>query len=170
MALFLVTGGLKSPAVGHLLTRGLGSLVPIPLDLLEAIVARLLGDVDVSGVVGSKVYSDFARGPVPPYLLIVDVSDKSEYESIDNADEITTLNRLMIQVSCFHTGKKTCKDMAKFVAAALNDAPLVFEDGDLLYLRLDSNKAIPEPTPGPGTATSIYHRALTFEAISEGTL
>jgi len=150
--------------------------LPLPTDLLAAVADWLESDDDVVMALGHdaeddpRIFSDEARGCELPYLVIVDVSDVPSYESLDSDSSIPITQRAQVQVSVFANGKTESKTLAKLVRNSLNDAPLVFDEGVLLYLRLDSDRGIPEPRPGPGSQVTVYHRALTFSAIVESTM
>jgi len=140
---FLVTHGLGSRFV---VTRGLGGWAPNPYHtLVEALVAWVLQQLPTSFPGG--VWTDVApQGSVFPYLILVEVANS-------HRDSDTSYGRIIdgqIQASIFGTGRVATRTLGRTLYTAVNNAPLLFQEGQLMYLRLESRMTARDPERSPG--------------------
>ena len=170
-AMPIITRGL---GFGGLLTRGLGipsqgSEPEVPYDLVDAVVARLQ-----AALVATGPLTWLGTGLAPPetdlpYAEIGEPEDEAEYQSEGEDGWAPYDDRTTIPISIFAPTAKGAKDLANLVEKSLNDAPLTFLAGELLYLRraARANPALdPDPAPDGGDCWSV---PMTFMAITSKT-
>lgn len=126
---------------------------PIPDDLVDAVVARIRARLVLAGSL-----TWFGTGPAPsgagsarpgPDLPYAQLGEPDEDDSwwTTSADQLATGH---LAVSCYAATKKAARLAGDRVAAALNDAPLAFSAGVLVYLRQSARTATLDPDPAPG--------------------
>lgn len=135
-------------------------------DLIAAVVAQLQNNSPCATAFGDspstpKFQSIQAFKAVLPYVRVLELPTSDMFQSAGQDGSPNYFEHGQLQVDVFATGESSARSLGKLVAAALNDAPLTFDDGKLLELRITSSFFAPEPDPGPGTAI-VYHRVLTF--------
>jgi hypothetical protein len=141
---------------------------PTAPDLVAAVVARVraydggavaaaLGE-DTGTAGGTKVWAGEAMGsPNLPWLRVTEAGEAPSYTT---GDAYTA--RGMLQVSVFHSGRKAARDVGRLVKAALNRAPLAFDDGRVMTILAGPEHWPPSPDVGPGQP-AVHHYAVTFD-------
>jgi len=147
-------------------------VVPTPThpDLVAAVVARLrewsggaiataLGEA--TGV--KKIWSDEVMGsPQLPWVRVTEIGEPTAVEAPESDGQSHYYgNGGQLQVSVFAAEKVQARDLRRSIIAALNDAPLVFDDGVLLGFWLHNGSYPPVKDPGVGVPTT-YHAFATF--------
>ena len=141
---------------------------PIPPDLIAACIAWLRQQPQIVSAFGDsattpKFVSDILpRSLGPPYLVFYEPHEDEEYETID-ARGPSTIAEGVFHVDLVGTGKFAVRQLAEQVAAALNDAPLTFLDGVLVYLRRSVRHYPTFRTAGPSANVVEFKRILEFE-------
>ncbi len=146
----------------------------MPADLAEAIAARLKADGGLAAALagGGGVWAGQAPNvDLLPYVVIVEPSDEeADYETVGDDGKIPYDDESEVQVSCFAAASKSAaKAIGTLVQQCLDDAPLTFDDGDLLELRRVGRHTELDPDPGPGNV-DVWMHVLRFRAIVARTL
>lgn len=141
---------------------------PLPDDLVDAIVALVQ-----STMVSTGQLTWFGSGEAPgwdeatlPYARILEFAEDAEYQSEDEAGSSPYDDRASIPIAVYASTAAAAKSLGKILSNALTDAPLAFDDGELLYLRRvsKSNPSIdPDDAPDGGDCWSVN---LIFPAIT----
>ena len=146
-----------------------GSGAPLPPDLVAAIIAWLrqqqaivaaFGDSATTPKFGSDLVS---TKTAPPYLTFFEPDEDESYESADFTGLPSSLTDGTLGCDLVGTGKLQVRQLAEQVAAVVNDAPLTFQDGVLVYLRRTTRKFPTFTETGPGTNVLIYKRYMEFD-------
>lgn len=162
-----------------LLFRGLGAartlltwgLVPgvviLPADLAEALLAHLEADAALLARLPGGIWGDEAPADTPlPYAVLVEVAEVAEYEGPKGSGRVPYADRAAIQVGIFDSSRSAARGLGNLVEAAVNDAPLEFEGGDLLWLRRSDRRMQKDPELGPG-GVDVWQRILVFDALTQ---
>jgi hypothetical protein len=145
-----------------------GIAVPPP-DLVAAAIAWLQAQPAVASAFGStatalKFGSDLAiRNTPPPYVEFFEPTEDESYETKDGTGLPSSLTDGTLGMELVGTGKLAVRLLAELVASTLNDAPLVFQDGVLIYLRRSTRKYPTFRESGPGANVVIFKRHLEFD-------
>lgn len=162
------------PAKGSLVTRGmgaksavsrglsLGSLTPTYPDLVAAVVARLRdwdGGAIATALGGTKkIWSDEAMGsPELPWVRVTEIGETPSYMT-----GLPYTANGMLQVSLFCPQKKLGRDTGRLIMAALDLAPLEFDDGRAMNFLHGRSFWVPTENVGVGVPTT-YHYAIQFD-------
>ena len=111
-----------------------------------------------------KFSSDLApTKTAPPWLEFFEPEEDESYESEDYTGLPSSLCDGTLGCELVGTGKLQVRLLAEQVAAVVNDAPLTFADGVLVYLRRTARKYPTFREAGPGTNVVLYKRYLSFD-------
>jgi hypothetical protein len=110
-----------------------------------------------------------ATGVQLPYARVLELPADEQFESADGAGVVHYYEAGELQLDVFAASESSARSLGKLAAAALNDAPLLFADGQLLELRQSRAFFAPEPDAGPGAAV-VYHRVVLFRYRVQRTL
>lgn len=147
----------------------------IASDFIAAVVAQLQQTGSVASAFGDTTTTPKFQGTVAfrpaalPFARLIEVGEESLFQSIGSDGATVHLDRGELQVDVFATSEASARSLGRLVAAALNDAPIVFADGTLLELRQSRSFFVPEPDPGPGAAV-VYHRVVLFTYLIQRSL
>jgi hypothetical protein len=152
----------------------------VPPDLVAACIAWLrlhpaivaaFGDTAAAQKFGSDLHQ---RDTDPPYLSFMEPDEDEGYETVDASGLPSSLctGTLALEVcgGGGSRGKLYVRQLAELVVKALNDAPLTFQDGNLVYLRRNRRKFPVFKEPGPQGNVQIYKRILEFDYHIERTV
>jgi hypothetical protein len=150
--------------------RGLAKFPPIPVDLLEAVIAWLNADTNVMAAVTAVAGDEAAVDTGFPYLVCIDVDGPTDYQSQTADGSIPYDDHASIQVTIVGVGKESVRSLTRVVDKSLNDAPLVFTAGTLNWFR---RKTKPhdelDPDRGPNGA-DVWRRILIYDALIASTI
>jgi hypothetical protein len=141
----------------------------LPPDLVAACIAWLRQQPAIvtafsDSATTPKFGSDISpRDTNPPWLDFFEPDEEEGYESVDYTGQPSSLCDGTLGIELVGTGKLAVRLLADQVAAVLNDAPLVFQDGVLVYLRRTKRKYPSFREAGPGTNVVLYKRYLEFD-------
>jgi hypothetical protein len=150
----------------------------VPPDLVAACIAWLrlqpaiVAAMGESAAIGAtpaiiKFYSDIAsRSIEPPYLGFFEPTEEESYESADGTGLTSTLTEGLLAfelVGSQAMGKLGTRQLAEQISAALNDAPLTFQDGVLVYLRRSMRRFPTFRESGPGSSVVVWKRVCEFD-------
>jgi hypothetical protein len=145
---------------------------PTPPDLIAACIAWLRLNAPIVAAFGDaaateKFGSDIeARGTAPPYLVFYEPEEDEGYETADYTGSPSSLadGTFFVEVVGPQTlGKLGTRQLAEQVVASLNDAPLTFLDGVLVYLRRSGRKYPTFRASGPGSNIVLWKRIIEFQ-------
>ncbi|MDR3582572.1 MAG: hypothetical protein P4L67_04835 [Candidatus Pacebacteria bacterium] len=147
-----------------------------PWDLIAACIAWLrtkpaivaaFGDVK-GAPTGEKFVSDVELPKTdPPYVVFSEPREFEDYESRSSRGAHGSIINGVFLIEVVATEKLLARQMADAVAASLQDAPLVFSDGVLLYLRRTERQFPKFKATGPGGNVTLYKRIIEFEYFIE---
>jgi hypothetical protein len=106
--------------------------------------------------------------PRLPWLRVEEVGETQGYEAPESDGLSHYYGQGVLQISVFHAGLKAARDIRRQVIAALNDAPLAFDDGALMLLAV-ANPSMPVLSEVGPAAAVIYHAIATFNYIVDRT-
>lgn len=147
--------------------RVLAVPVVLPETLIDAVILRLNDRV---GSLASWIGTGEAPPGTPPvsvlpWVRVVEVNE----DRIGSSSADDYIDKGTLQVSVFAAGKSLARSTSKAFAAALNDAPLVFEDGRLLELRQGGRPiVVQDPVDGAG-GEDIWQEARTYRYVLQST-
>ena len=132
----------------------------------SATLVAILGD----SVTTEKIFSDVGeRNVTLPYLCFSEPEEVEGYETPGPNDHGSSLAEGMFVLEVYNVTKISARTLAEQIARRLNDAPLVFDDGELVYLRRIDRKYPTQTTLAPGTQIVQYKRVLEFSYKIERT-
>jgi len=143
-----------------------------PPDLVAACIAWLRLQPAIVAAMGEvlgaeKFFSDVAaRSVAPPYLAFFEPDEVEGYETVDYTGLNSTLTDGTLAfelVGSQALGKLGTRQLAEAIVAVLNDAPLTFIDGTLVYLRRSERRYPTFRESGPGTNVVIWKRVCEFD-------
>lgn len=119
---------------------------------------------DTTALATTKFWADLARPGVNlPWAVYEEV--EGEVTSMTAAAGVTcSLETGTIRFVVVAQGKKAARDLGRTITRALNDAPLVFADGVLMYLRARKPSFAPVGSLAPGNPNA-YARVVVFETM-----
>ena len=126
--------------------------------LQEAVFARLLGDTELTDLVGDAIYDALPKGKVPPIYVALGPED---VRARGDATGGGAWHRFSISVVTEVAGFRAAKAAAAAISDCLVDAPLVLGRGRLVSLIFERARARRE---GKGDVRRID---LTFRARVE---
>jgi hypothetical protein len=139
-------------------------------DLMAAVVARLRASPSVvaafaentASAATTKFWADAARqGVVLPWAVYEEIEGDIQYMT-QAAGTSNTIETGAIRFVIVSAGKKAARDLGRLVSGTLDDAPLVFDDGILMYLRAKKPFFVPVADIAPENPTA-YARVVVFE-------
>lgn len=153
-----------------------GNMVEKPWDLIAACIAWLRQQPTIvaafGDVKGSKTSQKFVSDvelpkTSPPFVVFNEPIEVESYETADGSGMRGSKVDGLFEIHVYATGKLDSRQKADTVAASLQDAPLQFTDGVLLYLRRTERKFPSFRSPGPDDDVALYHRIVEFHYIIE---
>jgi hypothetical protein len=125
-------------------------------DFRSAVVAWLLADSAIVSAFGStaampKIWGDWAgptstgTSPIEPYAVTIVPQDHESYETgtnqggVDIPPDTSSVIEGMLVIAVFAEGRVAADALAVQVGDALQDAPLEWNNGGLMYLRRTSH-------------------------------
>lgn len=136
------------------------------LRALPSIVAAF-GDAPANKI--NKFTSDDApRETGYPYAVFYEPEEVESFETTDGT-AISSLIAGVYRIEVFSNRKITARRLSETIADRLNDAPLVFTNGVLIYLRRSVRQYPTLEVPGTGPDVAVYKRMIEFEYQFERT-
>lgn len=123
---------------------------PLPDDLLDAVYARITANLVATGAL-TWFGTSAAQGKVQgrtlqlPYAKVGEPDEDDSYWTTDG-DGLADGH---LEIAAYAATKKAARVLGDSIAASLQDAPLAFKAGILIYLRQTSRAAELDPDPGP---------------------
>lgn len=147
-----------------------------PVDLFEAVIARIKADATCAGLLTGGVSSaepatSQATGTpavdMKPFAIVTEVGSSRDYMA-KNFDA-SFIEDGSLQVSVFARTRAFAVAGGNAVAAALNDAPLTFTGGVLMYLRQTNRYASRDTSLGVGGA-AVWQEIREFRYLFSGSV
>jgi hypothetical protein len=147
-----------------------------PWDLIAACIAWLRDDPrivaefgdDADSATGLKFVSDVEPpGANEPYVVFDEPMEVESYESRDQSNRRSSLVQGVFHLTVFDSEKLAVRKKADMVAASLQDAPLAFVDGVLVYLRRTERRFPIVTAPGVVSNVTAYKRVVEFTYMIE---
>jgi hypothetical protein len=142
-----------------------------PWDLIAACIAWLRKDARIVAEFGDAKGSETSQkfvsdvelpGTNLPYAVFSEPIEIDGYETRDQTGAVPVFAEGVFHLTVFDSEKLRVRQRADMLSASLTDAPLVFTDGVLIYLRR-IEKIFPSVTAsGPGASTTMFKRVLEF--------
>lgn len=141
-------------------------------NLLDAMVGWLRSTPAVVAAFGddpSSLETD-KFGPIPlrkadlPWAAYADVGGEVQYMTSNDTIETGGLQFVVVA-----NGKDIAESLVRLLVKTLNDAPLVFMSGRLMYLRAGSPSAVPVGDLAPN-CPNAYAYAVTMNSMVQGTV
>ena len=104
----------------------------------------------------------------PPYAVFYEPEEVEGFETT-NGTAMSSLIVGVYRIEVFSTGKKHTRILSENLADRLNDAPLLFTNGTLIYLRRTQRRYPTIEVPGTGSNIAMFKRMLEFEYQFERT-
>ena len=136
---------------------------PPPWDLFDAAIAWLRATPAVTTLATGGLHAGYA-GPGPKVMPYVEVYEPNESDSFDSAGQVA---RGSLQLNVYAGSRPELRALSAALMAALQDAPLVFVSGTLLYLRPAGRSFQKETDPAPG-GVACYQEVRMFTYIVDG--
>ncbi len=141
-----------------------GAVAGTPDDFFEALVAYLLADAGLMAALpGGVSADDGVVGDVLPYAVLSE-------QGFDTLNESATstpngIDTGQVQVMIFAEGKALARSLRRRAVAAIQDVPLAFATGTLIYLR-DAGPlpATKDPDLGPN-GVDVWVETLVFDVV-----
>ena len=127
------------------------------LALQKAVVAALLADGAVGGLIADRIYDAPPRDAVFPYLTI----GQTTAADWSTATEAGREHRLTLHVWSRQRGKRQCYQIMEAIEAALHDAALGLDGHALVNLRFEFADT------GRDRDGITYHGVVRFRAVTE---
>jgi hypothetical protein len=102
-----------------------------------------------------------------PYAVFDEPMEVEHYESRDGSNRYSSLVEGAFHLTVYDAEKLAVRKRADMVAASLQDAPLVFTDGELLYLRRSERRFPTATVPPAGGGATLYKRIVEFTYMIE---
>ncbi len=102
------------------------------------------------------------RSTDPPYAVFYEPQEVESFDTTDGGDP-SSLIEGVYRIDVFATKKLVARQLSENLADALNDAPLVFTNGVLIYLRRVQRQYPTLEVPGTGTNATMFKRMIEFE-------
>ena len=110
--------------------------------------------------------SSCREGTQLPFLVEWKVDEESTYESRGDTGTAPYDDQGEVQISIFATSKSTANAIARTVRKSLNDAPLRFDDGELLMFSSVGKHTLKDPERGP-QGTDVWQAVCRFKSLVE---
>jgi hypothetical protein len=142
-----------------------------PPDLVAACIAWLRLSPTIVAAMGEtatveKFFSDYTtRSTAPPYLAFYEPEETEGYESLDTTGLTSALTDGLLAfelVAPQSLGKLGTRQLAEAIVSRLNDAPLTFADGTLVYFRRSERRFPTFREAGSGTNAVVWKRVCEF--------
>lgn len=148
-----------------------GGIAIPPADLLEAIIAHCDADATIAAALPGGVFTDVAPlGAALPLAVVTDLGETDDWQSPTADGTVPYDDMGTIQISVFAPAKDTARAGMRVIEASLNDAPLTFTAGTLLYLRRRGRPhTTRDPDLGPD-GEDVWMQTLMFESVVSRTL
>ena len=127
------------------------------LALQKAVVAALIADGPVGGLIADRIYDATPRQPAFPYLTIGEVRTADW----STATEAGAEHRLTLHVWSRERGKRQCYQIMEAIEAVLHDAALGLDDHALVNLRFEFAEI------GRDRDGITYRGVVRFRAVTE---
>lgn len=112
----------------------------------------------------TKFWADSAKQGVQlPWAIYEEIEGDIQYMS-EAADVRNTIETGVVRFIVVSPGKKTARDLGRLLTKTLDDAPLLFADGILMYLRAKKPFFVPIADVVADSPTG-YARVVIFEAM-----
>ena len=142
----------------------------MPPDLVAAVIAWIRQQPAMVTAFGDSVStpkfgSDIsAPGTKVPYLNFFEPEEDESYETADQLTGlVSSVADGMLAMELVGTGKLQVRQLAEQIAAIVNNAPLTFSDGNLLYLYRTERRYPSYKVQGPGSNVVAFKRYLEFK-------
>lgn len=123
------------------------------MSLGGAVASILKGDNTVSGIVGTKVFPNFApQTKAFPFIVYFVVSSDPE----DTKDLVDDINRVRLQISCFSMDYDQVEDLEAAVISVLNRFNGTVDSTAIDSMTLDNQEDVPD------FETEAHHKAIDF--------
>lgn len=142
-------------------------------NLLDAMVAHMRADAalvaafgdDVSALATDKFWPTPVRSGVElPWAVYEDGGGNTQYTTGPASVEDSAIRFVVVG-----DGRDTSLALARLLIATLNDAPLEFDDGLLMYFRCTGAPSVVPITAITGDYPNAYAYALTFSTMVQRT-
>jgi hypothetical protein len=143
----------------------------LPEDLEEALQAYLRSSAGLIAAFGkADFFGDLEpAGTALPYLVFTDSGDETaSYQTESDDGSIGVNDYQTLQLTVYAASRAAARRLRRAVEKTLNDAPLLFTQGTLLYFRRAGRLVQKDPDPGPD-GLDVWAGILTFAAITERT-
>jgi hypothetical protein len=151
------------------------NMVDGPWDIIAASILQLRNTPTIVSAFGDggypapKFFSDITPRDIdPPYLVFYEPQEVETFETTDGSTP-SSLVEGVYRIDVFATGKLAARQLSEYVADCLNDAPLYFQNGVLIYLRRVQRQYPTLEVPGTGTNVVLFKRMIEFEYKFERT-
>jgi hypothetical protein len=147
-----------------------------PWDLIAACIAHLRSDPaivaafgDAKGVAGKDKFVSDVELPKTdlPYAIFDEPDESEDYETQDQTNRYSSTIRGVFHLTVLADEKLAARRLGDMAAASLNDAPLVFQDGVLMYLRRSERRFPIVAATGPGPNVTMFKRVVEFMYMIE---
>jgi hypothetical protein len=147
-----------------------------PWDLIAACIAWLRSKPEVVAMFGDVASSStllkFTSDVEPPrtgmpYAVFNEPEEVEHYETEDGSRRLSSTVYGAFQINVYAREKLLVRQYADSIGEALNDAPLVFTDGVLVYLRRSERLFKSMTTPGPTPDVTAFKRIVEFNYVIE---
>jgi hypothetical protein len=147
-----------------------------PWDLIAACIAHLRSDPaivaafgDAKGVAGKDKFVSDVELPKTdlPYAIFDEPQEIEDYETQDQTNRYSSTIRGVFHLTVLADEKLAARRLGDMAAASLNDAPLVFQDGVLMYLRRSERRFPVVAATGPGPNVTMFKRVVEFMYMIE---
>jgi hypothetical protein len=166
-----ITAFSKYPTGGQ---GGGGAVIPpggsaVPPDLVAAVIAWIRQQPALVSAFGDspttqKFGSDLAAPKTGyPYLNFFEPDEDESYETADQTGLVSSVADGTLALEIVASGKLQVRQLSEQVAAVINNAPLTFADGNLIYLYRTTRKFPTVTGTGPGTNVVVFKRYLEFD-------
>jgi hypothetical protein len=119
---------------------------------------------DTSSIATTKFWGDEARqGVALPWAIYEEVEGDIMYMT-SAGGATASIESGLLRFLVVAEGKKAARDLGRMLTRALNDAPLVFQDGVLMLLRARKPSFVPVGDLAPGVPNA-YARLIVFETM-----
>ncbi len=147
-------------------------------DIISAAVGYLHGTPAVAVPFGdtsvvSKFWTDYAAWnsqtlePSYPYLIFQEPQEAETYESESETSDSSSVSDGIVDFDVLAPSKTSARLLATLVAQTLNDAPLEFDDGGLIYFRHVSKTFPLQTTIGIDGQATVFKRTTRFRFLIE---
>lgn len=140
-----------------------------PPDLIAALVVWIRQNSALVAAFGDsattpKFGSDLAAPKTAyPYCNFFEPDEDESYETEDQTGLVSSVADGTLGLEVVGSGKLAVRQLGEQLAAAINNAPLTFADGNLIHLYRSTRKFPTFRETGPGTNVVTFKRYLEFD-------